>query len=181
MSDKIGDRITFWKEKDKVEIHISGKVKPWQESLLFAWLGMWTLCGLYIMVFFFQELNMEEKLFLFVYLVFWGYFEYIVGRTWMWRKWGKEVIQVEGGNLELTNQVRKSGQTNRYFVQNIKNLSFEAEKSSFISIYFNSFWIRGGERISFQYMGKEVRFGRQLSEDECKRLLSVLKKYLRKK
>ena len=182
MSDKIGERIEFWKEKSNVTVHISGKVKGWQESLLFAWLIMWSLCGLYIAFYFFQAKVTEEKIFLFVYLIFWGYFEYIVGKTWFWRKWGKEVIKIHEGNLEITNQIRKSGNTERYFTQNISELGLVKNTNlSFVAVYFNSFWIRGGEVLSFKYMGKEIRFGRQLSEEEAKRLLTVLRKYFKKK
>ncbi|MGB0403936.1 MAG: hypothetical protein ACPGEG_07555 [Salibacteraceae bacterium] len=182
MSDKIGERIEFWKEKSSVKIHISGKVKGWQESLLFAWLLLWTLCGIYIAVYFFQAVVTEQKVFLFVYLIFWGYFEYIVGKTWFWRKWGKEVIYIHEGNLELTDQIREAGKTQRYFTQNISELTLVKNSNlSFVAVYFNSFWVRGGETISFKCLGKEVRFGKQLTEEEAKRLLTVVRKYLKKK
>jgi hypothetical protein len=181
MSEKIGERIQIEKDKQQLRVEVSGKIKNWQESVLFAWVLMWTLCGLYVMVFFFQPLSFEEKMFLLVYLTFWAYFEYIAVRTWAWRKWGKEIIEISNGEMRLSSNLKTFGAPQKFFTQNVKNFGVVKKTTSFASVYFNSFWIIGGESIGFEYMGKKVAFGKQLSEQEAQKLSSLIRKYFKKK
>jgi hypothetical protein len=37
-------------------------------------------------------------------------------------------------------------------------------------------WVRGGERIEFEYQGKFIRFGRKLSEKDAKLLFNLVTK-----
>jgi hypothetical protein len=133
------------------------------------------------MVFFFQPLSLEEKLFLLVYLAFWAYFEYMAVRTWAWRKWGKEIIEVEAGELRISANLKTFGSPAKYFTQNIKNFGPIRKSTSFSSVYFNSFWILGGESLGFDYMGKKVAFGKQLDSEKAQKLSSLLRKYFKKK
>ncbi len=50
------------------------------------------------------------------------------------------------------------------------------EQKSLQSAWENSPWIRGGERIEFEYMGKNIRFGRKLKESEAKQLFQLITK-----
>lgn len=181
MGNTIGDRIDVENHKDRVEINIYGKIKGWQESLLFAWVLMWSLCGIYVAIFFFQPLQFEEKLFLMAYMAFWAYFEYMAVRTWVWRKWGFEKIIVSAKELHIEANLKTFGKPKTYFTENIKDFGLTQKENAFTSSYFNSFWILGGEKLTFNYMGKDIVFGKQLKEEEARRLASVIRRYFKRK
>jgi hypothetical protein len=177
---KIGERIDFRKDGKELYIEISGRIKRWQESVLFGWLVLWTLCGVYIAIFIFTDLSMDEKVFLLVYLSFWAFFEYKAAQAWLWRKWGKERIKIVDGVLEIKNDIRGYGTVKRYFVQNIKEFGkINTDRKSFGAIYFNSFWMVGGETIGFKHLGQKVALGRQLKDDETMSLVRLMKKSLK--
>ena len=178
----MSDRIEIKKDGNGIIICISGKMKKWHESVLFGWLAAWSFCGIYIMFFFLQPLSFDEKIFLLAYLAFWAYFEYMAARAWIWRKKGVETIKLNDGNLSMDNNLPTFGGHKSYFIENIKNLGFiEKKKNSFSSSYFSSFWIIGGETISFEYFGKLVALGKQIEQEDAQQVLTVLRKFLKRK
>lgn len=180
MSQNIGERIVFEKKDKTLRVEISGRIERWKETVLFAWGIAWTLCGLYIMIFFFGDWTMDEKIFLLIYLAFWAFFEYKVVNTWLWRKFGKEIIMIRDGELELKNDVLGYGSAKRFFVDNIENLDpINADPKAFSTVYNRSFWIIGGESVGFEYMGQKAGFGRQLEEKDAFQLAKLIKKNLK--
>jgi len=179
---QMSERVEIKKDGNGIVIFISGKMKKWHESLLFGWLVIWALCGFYVMAFLFQELSFEEKMFLLAYLAFWGYFEYMAARAWIWRKKGMEILKLGDGNLHMQNNLPTFGSPKSYFLENIKNLGIiQREENSFSSSYFSSFWIIGGETISFEYFDKTVILGKQLSREDSQKVLTALRKFLKRK
>ncbi len=62
-------------KKEELTIVISGKVEKWQETLLTIWWIAWTFCGGYVLYSILGDYNRDEKLVMFIYLIFWLYFE----------------------------------------------------------------------------------------------------------
>ncbi len=179
---KIGERICYSVDSGKVQVTINGKIPKWQESLLFVWVIAWSLCGVFIVQYLFGDWAKEQKLFLLVYLAFWGFFEYKAVHAYLWRKFGFEHITLENGELFLKNDILGKGKPTKYFTQNIKEFGWiNADKKSFGNVYFSSFWMVGGETIGFVHLGQKVAFGRQLDEKEAVKLIGVLRKYFKKK
>jgi hypothetical protein len=64
---------------------------------------------------------------------------------------------------------------------NIKRLEVvRRDKTKFLHTLDQSFWIIGGDALSFQYFRKSIVFGKQLSEREAGALAKVIDKALRK-
>jgi hypothetical protein len=62
-------------------------------------------------------------------------------------------------------------------LENIKKVRIqEVKENSIQAVWENSPWIRGGERLEFDYMGKTIRFGRKLDEKEQKILFNLITK-----
>jgi hypothetical protein len=62
-------------------------------------------------------------------------------------------------------------------LENIKKVRVSVPKeNSFQAAWENSPWIRGGERIEFEYLGKTIRFGRKLNQADSKLLFQILTK-----
>jgi hypothetical protein len=55
----------------------------------------------------------------------------------------------------------------------------EKKKTNFFAFMNESFWIIGGESISFSYASKTYRLGIQLPEEDAKELLMQMKRALR--
>jgi hypothetical protein len=50
------------------------------------------------------------------------------------------------------------------------------EKNSIQVVWESSPWVNGGERITFEYFGKEISFGRKLNEKDAKLLFNLVSK-----
>ena len=109
----------------------------------------------------------DQRIFMFVWLAFWVWFEYRIFNAWLWRKSGKEVIRFSPECTELSFEINKRGLVRKYDTSLIQQLhNVEVKKGLFTRNFYSSFWVVGGETIGFQCSGAEVTFGRQLSEDE---------------
>ncbi|MBL4653289.1 MAG: hypothetical protein JKY53_10565 [Flavobacteriales bacterium] len=181
MVNYIGDRISFSEADEELTIVISGKVESWQESLLAIWLAAWTFCGLYVLTQLFGEYTKEERLIMFVYEVFWVYFEWKLVHSFLWRKWGAEVIKIGKESIRIKNDIKKYGKVKTYFVENIDKLQrIEASTKSFSRVMGNSFWNTTEKAISFDYLGKIVVLGIQLDEKDAKKVTKLIAAHLRK-
>jgi hypothetical protein len=150
-------------------------------GLLFLWLLAWTVCGLIVFGNYFQITNREAKIFIIVYLSFWAYYEYKIGRTFLWKKFGREKLWIKKGKIQYQREVSGKGKIREYDIELVNDLEIiELSKSSFADTINQSFWIKGGERLQFQCQSKTVRFGMQLNEEETRKVFNALKNFLNK-
>jgi hypothetical protein len=170
-------RVHIKDEPGNLIIHISGRIPSWQFTLLSGWLLAWSLAGLFVMI----ELatstfSSDQRIFMFVWLAFWVWFEYRIFNAWLWRKSGKEVIRFSPECTELSFEINKRGLVRKYDTSLIQQLhNVEVKKGLFTRNFYSSFWVVGGETIGFQCSGAEVTFGRQLSEDESNALIKIIR------
>lgn len=160
----------------RLSVVISGKVEPWKEALLVAWVFAWTACGAYFIWELLHTDDRQMKLTLIVLLTFWAYFEIRIGRALMWRKYGKELIRVKDGVLMIKNDIRGYGKAKELFVDNVQELEvIEREKQSFKAQMSSSFWIIGGDSVRFAANGKYYLVGKGLDNKEARELVKALK------
>jgi hypothetical protein len=151
-------------------------------GLLFLWLLAWTVCGLIVFANYFQIANKESKIFIIVYLSFWAYYEFKIGRAFLWKKFGREKLWIKKGKIQYQREVSGKGKIHEYDIELVNDLELiELDKSSFADTINQSFWIKGGERLQFQCGPKTVRFGMQLSDEEARKVFNALKNFLNKK
>ena len=174
----IGERISFVNEKGRTSIVISPEKSALTSAMLGAWFFMWIAIGVIMIWSFFKlTLSDQEKIIIVVFLVFWAYYAIRVGRVFFWLLWGKEMIRIDEKGVTIKNSVRNYGKSTIYFVENIKNLRINQPKERSIqAVWEKSPWIRGGERLEFDYVGKLVRFGKKLEEKELKVLFNLIHK-----
>lgn len=183
----IGERISYVDNDNKTTIIITPGATGWQKSLMSAWVSMWITLGAatvwYWLTF---TLTRQETLILIVFACFWVYYFVRVGRSFFWLLFGAEHIKIDKIAMTVKNSIRGYGSAREYFLENLKKGEVDIPREgSFQAVYENSPWVRGGERISFEYGHKQLRFGKKLSEKEAKALFQVvtarLDKFLRKK
>ena len=174
------DRILVKESPEEFEITISGKIPQNQFVVLSVWLVLWTIAGLYVLTQLFAPQPNEVRIFIFVWLIFWVYFEYKVATAWLWRKYGREIFRIQKDNTELRFELAKGGKSNEFRTSEIEKISnLEPQKGLFIKNYFSSYWVVGGETIAIQYQGKLYLFGRQISQQDADLLIRKIKNRLK--
>lgn len=181
MVNYISDRISYSKKGEELTIVISGKVEKWQETLLTIWLTAWTCCGGYVLYSILGDFNRDEKLVMFIYLVFWLYFEVKLAYAFAWRKWGAEVIKIGSDKMTIKMDIKKYGKLRSFFLENVSDLKKnELPEKSFAKVMGNSFWNMTEKTIGFEYFSKPIVLGIQLSDKDATKVVKLISAHLRK-
>lgn len=175
----IGNRISFLEGKDKTTIVIYPENKFIIKALMGAWFAMWITVGATMFWSLSLNLTEQELIIVVVFLCFWFYYALRVGRSFFWLMWGKEMLKIDEIAVSYKKAIHTYGKAVPYYLENIQKMRQEIPKENSIqAVWENSPWVRGGERLEFDYMGKTIRFGRKLSEKESKLLFDLIRKKL---
>lgn len=173
----IGNKISYSQTAEKLLINISGKGTQQQITLLTIWLALWTLGGLVVISQLFMDYPREEKMYISIWLAFWLYFEWRVYYILRWRKAGVEIVKVEHGVLSYSREISGLGKVKTYNTNQIRSLQVDDfSDKQFQKVFYNSYWVTGGEAIIFYYNSTEVGLGMQLHENDARQLKKVLDK-----
>ncbi len=172
----IGERISFVDDKEKTTIIIVPERSNFVNALMGAWLAMWLTIGItLIWALFALELTKEEMLMTGVILALWLFYLVRVTRQFIWLLWGKEMLKLNKHGLAYKKDVKGYGKAILYYYDNMADIEIYVPKTKSLQyVWEKSPWIRGGERLQFEYTGKFVRFGRKLEEKEVKLLYQLL-------
>lgn len=178
--ETIGKRISVMKEGDTASFVILPSDANWKVWLLFAWLFLWTVSGVIVAANYFTLSNANMKLVLIMWLGFWAYFEFKIGRAFLFRRFGKEKVWIRGGKLFYWRDIAGRGKKLEFDKELIKDLEvIEKNRKDFFASMNESFWVIGGESIVFNYGAKVYRFGIQLPDAEARELVRQVKHALR--
>ena len=174
----IGERISFVDDKQKMTVVIYPEAKGWVKSAMGAWFAMWIMIGVSLAVYYFTTpVEQDLEIALFVFSVFWTYYAVRVGRSFFWLIWGKELIKIDEATFVYKKSIRTYGTAKRYLLENISKMRMhEIKEGSFQAIWEASPWVKGGERLEFDYLGKVMRFGRKVSQKDGQLLFKLLSK-----
>jgi hypothetical protein len=174
----IGNRVSFIDEKNRTTIVIYPESNTLMQGLMGAWVAMWLVIGATVIwALFTLALTGQEKIILYIFLSFWVYYAVRVSRAFLWLLWGKELIKIDEVSLTYKKSIKKYGTARPYYFENIHKIALDIPKDrSFQTVWEASPWIRGGERISFEYFGKVVKLARKLNEKDAKLLFQLITK-----
>lgn len=171
----IGDRISIKKIENETSIVILSGTDQMKKRLLLLWFSLWTLGGLIVLVEYFIVTDQQTRVAIIVWLGFWGYFEYKIYKALMWRYFGVEKIRLKERKLFYKRDVRGKGKVNVYEFDFMKEFRIvETKENSFFENLNNSYWVIAGEKLAFDYYGKEIKFGLQISDAEAKALHKLI-------
>jgi len=171
----IGERVSYVDTDKLTTIVIYPERVKWKNNLLKAWMSVWLLIGLYVILQLFADYSSDEKLMLTIFLSFWLYFTVRIGKATLWQLNGKELIRINDQALILKKSIFSYGKAHTYFLENIRKINIDEVKDTSLGIQFEkSIWVVGGERISFDYMSKSIRLGRKLNDQDTKLLFRLL-------
>jgi hypothetical protein len=174
----IGERISFVDEKIKTTIVIHPENVGWIKAVMGSWFGMWLCIGAVIVWSYNTfDLTRQEQIIIYVFMVFWAYYAIRVGRSFFWLLWGKELLKIDEASFSYKKSIRSYGKARSYLLDNISKIRMHRpEEKSIQAIWEASPWVKGGERIEFDYMGKVVRLGRKLDEKDSELLFKLITK-----
>lgn len=176
----ISERVSVLDKDNVLSIVILPTTEKRKLNLMLLWLIAWTACGIIVFLNYFKLNNQDAKLFIIVYLSFWFYFEYKIARAFIWKKFGREKIWLKNGRLFYQKEINGKGKIKEYEIELINDLKLiELSHASFADTINQSFWIKGGERIQFQYLSKIVTLGMQLSDKEAYDIIREIKRFVK--
>jgi hypothetical protein len=177
----ISDKVSYSEKDGNLRLVILGKIEGWKEGLLTAWLLVWIFCGGVVGYELYRTTDQDYQLGYVIFLVFWLYFLWKVGRTWAFRRGGNELIEVNDDRLVLKRSFFRYGKAREYFIDNITAFGpIELSPTSFTYVYENAWWNLGGEKLSFEYQGRFVRFCMQTDEKETGAVYRLIRERIRK-
>lgn len=183
MSEKIehiGKRISVFKSDDVTSFVIVPTDASWKLYMLFAWLFLWTASGVIVAANYFTLSNANIKLVVIMWMAFWAYFEFKIGKAFLFRKFGKEKLWIRNGKMHYWRDVRGRGKKLEFEKELVKDLQVvEKKKSDFLQSLNESFWVIGGESVVFTYGSKNYLLGIQLPEEDARELVRQVKFSLR--
>lgn len=171
----IGERISIKRIETETSIVILSTVDKIKKKLLIAWFTLWTICGIIVFTQYFTITDEQTKVAVLVWLGFWAYFEYKTFSAVMWRSFGVEKIKLRDRKLFYKKDIRGKGKIKVYEFDFMKEFRvIESKENSFYENLNNSYWVIAGEKLAFDYYGKEIKFGIQLNEADAKALFKLI-------
>ena len=147
---------------------------------MFVWLLAWSVSGVIVMANYFTLTQDKAKMMLIVWLAFWAYFEFKIIRVYMWKRFGKEKLWIKNGKLLYQQDINGRGKVKEFDLNLISEFGLIALTNGSIADTFSqTFWVKGGERIEFTCQSKNIKFGMQLDDNEAKKIITALNKFLK--
>jgi hypothetical protein len=175
----ISQRISILKKPDVLSIVILPTVDKKKLRLMFLWLFAWSVCGVIVFANYFRVYDRDSKLFIIIYLAFWAYFEFNIVRAYIWKRYGREKLWVQNGQLNYQREINRKGKVRTWTVDLVSRFRLVPFRlQNLADNFYQSFWVKGGERIEFDVQGKTYRVGMQITDEEAGAVLREVNKLL---
>ncbi len=176
----IGKRISIKSSENEISIVIISLKEKTKNILLTIYLFLWSISGIIVFSQYLTVSDPNTKLAMLLWMAFWAYFEYKIFKAYMWRKFGVEKIKLRNGSFLYKRDRAGKGKIITFEFDFIKELRYvEPKENSFFENINNSYWVIAGERLAFDYYGREIKFGIQLDEADAKALLKLINKEIK--
>ncbi|MBI3511326.1 MAG: hypothetical protein HY064_11735 [Bacteroidetes bacterium] len=176
----ISERASYLGKEEEISIVITAsgdKIKTRNISLL---LVLWIAGGATIIYGYFGMTDEKSKIVTLVWLAFWGYFLYIMGKSAMWQWKGREIIKIRSSTLYYKKDINGRGWVQNYPLDEIKKLEVKKNNApSWINKIGGDYWNTDCDSISFIHGEKEINFGYKLTEHESAKIVSLLQRAMK--
>ena len=162
---RIGDRITVDHSEDALRVDIRQQIPPAQMSLLSIWLVAWCALEAAVVYFWTQEPN-EGNAWLgyAIYSAFWGFFAFRIGKVWLWRLRGREVLVVDRKGVSIAMAFGERGLPDFFAHGAFKDLRrVEENPTQIMRTFEQAFWSMGGETLQFNAGRRTMVFAGSIS------------------
>lgn len=173
----ISPRASYVEKEDELSIVISSATDRKKARNIGIIMSLWLIGGIAIGINYFRIEDHNTKVFILVWLAFWFYFSYVIGKAFFWQWNGKELVKVRDGKLIYKKDVSGRGFVLDYKISEMKNIRKYGEKTpGWLQTFGGDYWSVDCDSIAFDYEGKEVPLGYKLNEKEQEQILKLLKK-----
>lgn len=175
--------MSFSTKNDITTIVILPERNVWVNAIMGMWLAMWYTIGIIVFWSLFNfQLKQQEKLILYIFFPFWAYYAFKVSKSFLWLLYGKELLKLDEVGISLKKSLLTFGEASPFYFENIKSINYSIPvKSSFQAVWEASPWVTDGERITFEYFDRPIRFGRKLNEKESAEIVNIINRKIKSK
>ncbi len=178
----IGDRVEFrWEQRGQAEealrIEIAQDIPSMQMAMLTAWLVLWCCLEATVLYFWTQEPS-EGNAWLgyAIYTAFWAFFAFRIGKVWLWRLRGREIIAVDHRGISVALAFGRRGLPDFFAHGAYQGLSrIQENPTQILRTFEQAFWSMGGETLKFSAGRRTMIFGKQLDHRHADALLKLLR------
>ncbi len=177
----LSEKVSYSSDNGRLQILILGKIDKWKESILLGWLLAWVFCGGVVISEYVKTTDRDLKMIFVIFLIFWAYYLWRVAVIFVYRRGGNELVRVQDGVLTLKRSFFTYGKSKTYNLNQITDFQkIELSKKSIAYTYENGWWVLGGEKLSFKYHGKYVKFAMQVKEPVRDKLYTLINQQISK-
>ena len=173
---RIGDRILFEQDDDTLKVTIEQGIPAGQMSLLSIWLLLWLSLEVVVLYFWTQEPTQGNAgIGYSIYSAFWAFFAFRIGKVWMWRRRGKELIVVNRKGMSIALAFGQRGLPD-FFAHGRYSAPKRIQENpqQILRTFEKAFWSLGGETLQFDSGKRTMVMGKQLSEKDASALLKMM-------
>ena len=179
---RIGDRITFDQTDDRLRVDIRQGIAPGQMALLTAWLVAWFVLEAAVVFFWIQDSSEgNAALGYAIYSAFWAFFAFRIGKVWLWRMRGREVLVIDRKGLSIAMAFGERGLPD-FFAHGAYSLPKRIEENpqQILRTFEKAFWSMGGETLQFSSGKRTMVLGKQLNDRDADTLLKMVQSAVRR-
>ena len=182
-SGRVGDRIEFrWvqrgTEDESFNVEIVQRIPFPRMAMLSAWLVLWCCLEGVVLYFWTQEpLEGNAWLGYAIYSAFWAFFAFRIGKVWMWRLRGREIIVADSRGISVAMAFGRRGLPDFFAHGAFKGVArVEENPTQILRTFEQAFWSMGGETLQFNAGRRTMVFGKQLNDRDADALLKLLRR-----
>lgn len=161
---------TISEGSDGIKIVIPSNKDSNEVSFLSIWLFFWIICEVIIIVFLFSNKAVNDKLFMLFFASIWTAAGFWSLRQYLWKLYGKEIINVNNEVLSIKRDTFSYGRTQLFKLNKIGK--FHTSSSG-------EFWSNGV--IKFDYNFDNYSFGSSIDEEEGLIIIEKIERFKCKK
>jgi hypothetical protein len=178
----IGDRIAFaWQdrgtESEQLRVTISQGTTASNMAMLSIWMVMWLCLEAAVLYFWLQGSSEGNAAVGYaIYSAFWAFFAFRIGKVWLWRVRGSEVIVIDRRGISVAMVFGQRGLPDFFAHGAYKGLSrVEENPAQILRTFEQAFWSMGGETLKFSGGKRTMVFGKQLTDRDADGLLRLMR------
>ncbi|HEU4717885.1 MAG TPA: hypothetical protein VFU15_08620 [Bacteroidia bacterium] len=171
----ISGRASFVKTEAETSIVITSGAENGKKRITGIILLLWIIGGLYVVINLFTIKQNNTMLVVVIWVAFWIYFAYVMGKSWMWLRKGREVMKIRDGKLFYKRDVGGRGWVHEFAVDRIRNLRPAVSKNpAWLKQFGGDYWSTDCDSMVFNYDDREIAFGFRLDEKEMKKISQLI-------
>jgi hypothetical protein len=177
----LSERIAYQASEEGLTVRIKGAGKQEAKRIGYmkAWLIAWYISGFVLASGLFLDYERDVKLFLAVFLAFWGYFSFVITKAYYFKKYGMETLFLNGDQFMMRRDIHgKKGKPQYFRLKHERPFRVLKDKPKLDQFFYSSWWVISGGKVELGEPGAAYRLGQHLNENDALKLVQLLNKHV---